>query len=1263
MPQQTFFSVSSEDIERLGDIELTMLLRKLLYLEAASNGIPMREVDAPLQIDVPDGGEDASIRWRAGPGETDWLPTNDVVFQCKATRKGPTATGNEVLHADGTGVKPRVDDVLLRGGAYVLFYYKGLTGDAKADRVDAIREAFRSVDAPYADSALLRVYDANRIAEWTNTFPSAPIQVLRQRSHSPHLKTWNQWKESPGLDNRYFSTDEIAAYFETVRSTLSETSSVVRIEGPSGLGKTRFALEALRPPDNPEANPAQMALSESVVYLDTRERDGIERIALDAVTESASDGKRAVFVVDNCDSRLHRQLVGEVKRQDSRISLLTLDYELNQHLAEQRIELSPDDLKGVVRDIIEETCPGIANDVVDRAAEFSEGFPQIAVLLGQSWQSDRERGGALNDNELVERLLFGRSDPDPEVEAVARLCSLFTSFGVSDEVSGHLEFIAHRAGVEPEDVYGTCVDLESRGIFEFAGRYARVTPLPLALRLASDWWTRKRPEDVAAFIEETRDAGLVEPFCRQMEKLYYLSHSQEIVDELCGTTGPFGRADILDTEWGSRLLRSFASINPEAVARAMQRAFGRMSIEDLRQVAAGRRNLVWTLERLAFWKETFPTAARLLLRFGAAENERWANNASGQFRQLFQIFLPGTEASLESRQQVLREGVHSEEVSEQRLAILGLNSALKAQHFSRTGGVEEQGGRIPKQDYQPTNQEIIDYWRGCMGLLADLACEKTMVDLVKKEFGERIGGLIAQGAYEEVVEAANRIISCTNQLWLEAISSTQWAINYGLKEAPPDIRSDVSEFYQSLLPDDIPGRIALWITNSGRFSIGKDHRDQTEFKNSRVQELAEDIFAREAEWEVLLQPAMQGRQSNGFLFGKTLARQASNATERGKLLDAAIDVLADLPNEERDASVVAGVASAMPEGDKNAIKNRLRQRDDLIPYYIQILRNVEVDAGDLEAILRYARSGRIHPDTLAPLRWSGFPEELDLASVAKFAEELSGLSGFEPIAFELFGTWSEAHTSDDLPQQVRSTLLEMFAHEGLLSGFISQTKRDIHLWGMIAERLIPHTQRHHVEQLVESILNQYRVEDVRQSVPSEVTDVLGSVLVAHPEVAWPPIGQAMLEDSLVSFRLSISAGMSTMIGGEDGGGHLITSSVPNDILKEWMREEGLEAVAVVARIARAFEPGNPPKWDPLVKWIIDEFGDQEEVLGEISANVGSFGSVGSRAPYYLRRVVLMKQLGDHHKHSVRAWAASEADYLEERLRQARLEDEEREFRL
>ena len=1262
MPQ-TFFSVGPEDIKRLGAIELTMLLRKLLYLEAASNGIPMREVDAPLQINVPDGGEDASIQWEGEPAETEWLPTNDVVFQCKATNMTSAAAGKEVLNSDGTRVKRRVHDVLEREGAYILFYHKGLVADGKDERIGAMREAFKSVDASYADSATLRVYSANEISRWVNSFPSSQIEVLRQRSHSPHLKTWGQWQGTPGLDNRYFPTEDIRAYFKTVRSALSETPNVVRVEGPSGLGKTRFALEVLRPPDNREDDPAQVALSEAVVYVDTCEREAIEQKALDAIAEAVSNGRRGVFVVDNCDSRLHRKLAREVERQNSRVSLLTLDYELDIHLARQRIELSPNDMEGVVKDIIEDACPGISEEVIERAAEFSEGFPQIGVLLGQSWQRDPEQGGALNDNELIKRLLFGRSRSDSEVEAIARLCSLFDAFGVEGQVSGQLDFIADRVGVEPRDVYSTCCDLESRGIVEFAGRYARVTPLPLALSLALDWWGRKRPEDIVAFIEVTRDAGLVEPFCRQMEKLHFLSHSKQIVDELCGIKGPFGQAEILDTEWGSRLLRSFASLNPEAVARAMQRAFGKMSIEDLRQVEVGRRNLVRTLERLAFWEDTFPTAARLLLLFGAAENETWANNAVSKFQQLFHIVLPGTRASLAPRLQLLREGVQSTESSKRRLAIRGLNSALQTHHFSRAVGVEEQDGRVPQQDYRPSSEEITDYWRDCMNLLADFACEGTMVDLIKKEFGERIGGLMSRGVYSDVIEVANRIISCTDDLWLEAISSTQRAINHGLKEATSEVRSDVIDFYETLLPEDIPGRIALWVTNTGQFAIGEEYRDQMDFKKDKVQELAADVFAREAEWKVLLQPATQGRQANGFLFGKTLAEQAKNTTERGKLLDIAIDALAELSSEERDASVVSGIASVMPEGETKAIKKRLRDRDELIPYYIQVLRSVEPDTDDLQSILKFAREEKLEPDTLIPLRWSGLPEGLNLTSVTGFTRELSELPKFRPIASELLGAWGGAVTDGDLPKEVRDSLLEMFAHEDLLPGFIEQQKRDLYLWSAITEQLIPHAKSYQLEQLLESILDQFTVKDEYYSVPNDVTRVLGSVLEAKPEAVWPIIGQLMLDDPYSSFRLSISASMSTRFAGTDGGGHLLTSSVPDYNLETWMLSEGPEAAAIIARITKVFEAKDPPIWTPLAKWIMDEFGDREKVLTELSANLGSFGSVGSRVPYYERRVNLMKQLEDHPEPLVRQWAGSQINYFEEQVRKEQLEDEEREFRL
>ena len=146
-----------------------------------------------------------------------------------------------------------------------------------------------------------------------------------------------------------------------------------------------------------------------------------------------------------------------------------------------------------------------------------------------------------------------------------------------EDVESHLDLIASMSGSVSSRVYEVCVDLAERGIVEFKGRYARVTPLPLALKLVSDRWNRLTASRAEELIVAAKEYGLDESLCDQLKMLHYLSHAQDIVDQLCGPMGPFGNADVLSTEWGSRLLRSFASVNPPAVIKALWRSFGEMT--------------------------------------------------------------------------------------------------------------------------------------------------------------------------------------------------------------------------------------------------------------------------------------------------------------------------------------------------------------------------------------------------------------------------------------------------------------------------------------------------------------------------------------------------------------------------------------------------------------------------------------------------------------------------------------------------------------
>ena len=98
-----------------------------------------------------------------------------------------------------------------------------------------------------------------------------------------------------------------------------------------------------------------------------------------------------------------------------------------------------------------------------------------------------------------------------------------------------------------------------------------------------------------------------------------------------------------------------SSVNPVAVAKCLYNVLSPKPVEWIKEYIDGdvRRNLVWSLEKLCFNKDGYNYASKIMALFAIAENETWANNASGQFSQLFHILLPGTEADLSERLNIL----------------------------------------------------------------------------------------------------------------------------------------------------------------------------------------------------------------------------------------------------------------------------------------------------------------------------------------------------------------------------------------------------------------------------------------------------------------------------------------------------------------------------------------------------------------------------------------------------------------------------------
>ena len=200
---------------------------------------------------------------------------------------------------------------------------------------------------------------------------------------------------------------------------------------------------------------------------------------------------------------------------------------------------------------------------LDRVVSFAQGFPQMAMLTADARLEQVEGIGKLADKDILERLLWEDGRKDDEALRVLRGCALFDKFGLDDDAQAEYQFIAESVSRLDCESFFACVKrFERRGIIDRRGRFAQIIPKPLAIRLASEWWEETTPKKQNELILSNMPGQLEQSFCDQVAKLDFLPEVKKLVECICGSLGPFGRAEVTLSVKGSRLFRSLVEVGP-----------------------------------------------------------------------------------------------------------------------------------------------------------------------------------------------------------------------------------------------------------------------------------------------------------------------------------------------------------------------------------------------------------------------------------------------------------------------------------------------------------------------------------------------------------------------------------------------------------------------------------------------------------------------------------------------------------------------------
>ena len=1265
------FEVTGQHIEALNEDQLPNLLRRLLLAEAHTYGLPIDGIQVASNINIGDGGEDGRIKWDDGPERTQALPSRLCQFQLKAGSISSSQARKEVLTAAG-GVKEMVRKVLSSGGNYILMCGHSYTEQQIQDRETAIRKALKENGVNVPDERV-RFRDADQIATWVNCHPSVATWVKEQTQPNTlgPFRSWEHWagreehRSSPWVED-----ERLGPLLTRLHPLVSNFRSSVRIVGMTGIGKSRLVLEALGPAV------AEADMTAIIMYAVVTETS--PDLIKQTVQSLSDSGRRAIVVVDECPPDTHRVLAGIVSHAGSRLSLVTIDHEIPASWLDESTLLIPEASLSVNQGIIERQ-DGLSPDDKQRLARLSRGFPGICLPIARAWTTKTPIGHT-TDDQLVNAFLLGRNPVNGD--ALLRAASLISATGVVEfgpmteriiwGASAAWPKLADLAeltyNLSKEDLHVCVQDLLERRVLQKRGWLVTVEPRPIALNLAErQWrvWPRDRWDQV---LGGDLDSSVKVRAARQLALLNTTDIASAVVQWICRFDGPFHGIEGISKAGHPEVLSALAEVDAMVVANLIERSIDQVG--DLREIDGDvRRQLVNTIEKIAFCPDSFELGADLLLRLAVAENEHWANNATGQYKALFPVLLGNTAANGDARLSVLDNASATADVGQRAIVIEALAQGAQTEYFSRIGYAGAHGTRPSLDSWSPsTDDEARRYIEGCVLRLAELAIgDDHPAAVARNELGFKLQSLVRKG-FIEVVEKVCQQLGGQVDYWSEGLESLSRVIRYDAKDLDPEWVDRVKHLTASLHPKGIEARLRMIVTEMSWNYPDVEELDfdtQMQRQSEAVRELAAELVKMPEDLMVHFprlsrMPVKYGEsrtpQRRTIEFGSAIAELADAPPI---WFDPIAEALLAIPEGERDYGLligyVASLANSSPD-QREETKHRIATTPGLAPAFPRICLLLGITPSDITTAVEALGAGLMRPINLQPWTKGGQLAKLTADSVAPLMGAMLDRDAEScSVALDLMTMYSRGD-KDQLEGLRPQILLALSSTTKLgFNGRFGQgigNFDEVLLWILKKGREDGDARAVALE-LSKSLVDSERFDEMPRS-----RELLATLLAGFPEVAWPIIGEAILSSPAKAFILKLILGEGMSFHNRHTP---VIMSLPEETLFAWCHANPDKAPIFAAEaipFLSNYDAAHPDIGiHPVMGRLIDQFGHLDDFWRAVGRNIHTGGWSGSATTLYELYRQPLGSLQEHPIPKVRTWARRLLRDLEFSIQAARKDDE------
>jgi hypothetical protein len=677
------FEIGTNDIKNLGEVELPKLIYQIMYYEIAKLNLLNRGLKISLNTKVGDGGSDGEFDYfdKPIPKDHQFLPPENIVFQFKAAEVGDKSWfKNEILNSKKNDLKPKLKNLIKKGYVYLLITNKtDLTTQKIEAKEEILKQSFS--DVGYSDVSV-KIITLPQLVAWASSIPQIYL------SYNPSMRYFElfDFYEREIKDNsdkiRYINDKKREDGIEQVRDEIDKilstaSSSFIRIEGFSGIGKTRFIYEALN----------NDKYKNFVLYVQSYNDSILDDLQTFCKKLPINHQELVIFVIDECPYGDHIQIYRHLKTY-SNLVVITIDQVLSTQdktncKDEKRIMLEGLEEEETVK-LIQEANPLLSDDLAKKIAYYTEGYPRLAYFMAESYDIEKGDTGKPDlKSELLDGILSKITDKIGDIK-ILQAISIFKMFPNSDEYKTYKSIIFEYLGIDNISASITIKNLVKKGIVRKAGRFLYISPRPISIHLFNQFLEINDYDFISKLFQKLNNEGLMSNFFEKLQGVQFdTSQHKDLLFQILSKL----TYEQINEGFGSKIFYTLCLKDRRYSIMILKKLVKNKTQEDLLKLEVGRRYLVYALEELIAFKDTFIDSAKILFRFARAENESWGNNSKGIFKETFQWILGGTEVHIVKRLELLKSLYQEFTSKEDRFILL---EALKTSY--------------PQHDYMATHK-------------------------------------------------------------------------------------------------------------------------------------------------------------------------------------------------------------------------------------------------------------------------------------------------------------------------------------------------------------------------------------------------------------------------------------------------------------------------------------------------------------------------------------------------------------------------------